>query len=708
MSFTPKSDVTLPPHASCRGGAAEPEHEVAAVFSPGIRRIRHLEALLSVRRCAFAPRDGAEVDYVVTWGRKATGRRAAAFARKHDLPLVYLEDGFFRSVQPGSGEAPLSLIHDDLGIYYDATRASRLEQILTDPGPVGPPALLERAERAIDFVKRERLSKYNHGSMRLPDALRGERSRVLLVDQTHHDASLRYGMVPADAQQRVIERVRREHPGCEVVLKTHPDVLAGRRKSFFLSGGLSGRDVTLLREPTNPLLVLERVDHVVTASSQMGFEALLLGKPVTCLGAPFYAGWGLTHDDIALPRRGRARSLVELVAAAWFLYPRYVHPVYGSPCSPEEALELLAHQRRRFAQNAGSVVAVGFSPWKRRAARRFLGGPDTELRFVSRKRLRAEGRSGALEGKVVAVWGQLAETGLTAELRAAGIPLRRVEDGFLRSARLGSDLTEPASLIVDHTGMYYDPSSASDLERRLLETCPTQQQLERARALLRVLIEAGLSKYNVQTQAAPSLSPGTRPVVLVVGQVEGDASVRAGGGQIQRPAELVRAVRAARPDAFLLYKPHPDVLAGNRPGALRAEDEALVDHVEKDASGLACVSVAQEVHTITSLLGFEALLRGAPVWTYGLPFYAGWGLTHDTMKLPRRNRTLSLDELVREALVQYPLYVSPTTGYHVGPEEVAFELQKSRDQRGPEHVRSGVARQLGRALRYVRGWLGAR
>lgn len=75
----------------------------------------------------------------------------------------------------------------------------------------------------------------------------------------------------------------------------------------------------------------------------MGFEALLRGLPVTTLGAPFYAGWGLTRDLGPVPARRTARpSLAALVHACLIAYPRYRDPVTGLPCPVEVALERLA------------------------------------------------------------------------------------------------------------------------------------------------------------------------------------------------------------------------------------------------------------------------------------------------------------------------------------------------------------------------------
>jgi len=70
--------------------------------------------------------------------------------------------------------------------------------------------------------------------------------------------------------------------------------------------------------------------------------------------------------------------------------------------------------------------------------------------------------------------------------------------------------------------------------------------------------------------------------------------------------------------------------------------------------------VVDEVHTLTSQAGFEALLRGKSVTTYGGPFYAGWGLTADRHAFARRH-AVPLETLVWGALMRYPRYLNPVT-----------------------------------------------
>ncbi len=182
----------------------------------------------------------------------------------------------------------------------------------------------------------------------------------------------------------------------------------------------------------------------------------------------------------------------------------------------------------------------------------------------------------------------------------------------------------------------------------------------------------------------------------MVGQVESDASVRFGSPHVTTNSELLRRVRAAAPDAWVIYKPHPDVVSGARLGRLEADTEPLYDEQITDVSITDLLPQVAELHTMSSLAGFEALLRGCHVVTYGLPFYAGWGLTEERgPACPRRRRRLSLDELVAGCLIRYPLYVDPRSRQLVNAETVVEHLEHSRESRS----RLPVSRRLYRWYR---------
>lgn len=409
------------------------------------------------------------------------------------------------------------------------------------------------------------------------------------------------------------------------------------------------------------------------------FLALLAGKRVRCDAPVFYAGWGLTDDAPTVPRRRFSRTLDELFAGACLIATRYTDPFRNAPASFEAVLPIVAEWRRVERINRGIGVCVGMSFWKRRRVADFLRSAAGDPVF--RKGTRAA--VAASRGKAIACWTSRMPPGLAEAAKAAGVPLIRVEDGFVRSVGLGSDFLPPASLVLDRRGMYFDPRQPSDLETILRETPFDPPLLARARTLADQLVQRGVTKYNLGVRAPPVAWPPGRRRVLVPGQVEDDLSVVLGGGDIRDNLTLLAAARASAPDAFIVYKPHPDVLAGHRKGAV-AEADALrfADRIVTDAATASLLGEIDELHTLTSLAGFEALLRARRVVVYGRPWYAGWGLTDDRVVI-NRGRQLVLEELVAGALIVYPRYLDPMTRLPCGPETIIERLDH------PEAWRAG-------------------
>lgn len=603
-------------------------------------------------RLVFVPpgRTPVGVSAMLGWGRKRAALRARKLAARHGLPFISVEDGFLRSFGLGVNGIPaLSVVVDDLGIYFDARRESRLERLMQQGG--FEPELLQEAERVLQWLRDHRLTKYNVGDEVPPGTFDPGVSRVLVVDQTAGDASIAGGLADEGSFIRMLEAAVRENPGSEVWIKTHPDVLAGRRRSC-LSGVRAQPNLRWISEDWHPHSLLPHFDRVYVVSSQLGLDALIAGKPVTCFGMPFYAGWGLTDDRIACPRRSARRTLQELIAAAYLLYPRYLDPVTGGQGDFFQVAAFIVRQKETVARFPRRVFCVGFEFWKRRYVRPFV--PAREVRFLRSLRQLADAAPGPDD--VVVCWSVPGDS-LLSLVRDVGCRLWRMEDGFYRSVGLGSDLIRPRSLVFDERGLYFDTRGASDLEHLLNTGGFTAEELGEARAVARLVTEQGLTKYNIESREPVAWPSDGREVVLVPGQVEDDASIVHGCEGVRSNLELIQAARAACPDAFIVFKPHPDVLSGNRRGSVpMAVARKYADHVETHASVVSCLEAADSVHTMTSLAGFEALLRGKRVVVYGRPFYAGWGLTEDRLPIPRRNRTLALDELVAGVLLRYPLY----------------------------------------------------
>jgi len=638
--------------------------EVLGIPSRALARIPTLGPLLAPSRlvvgapaCRRSP-----LTALLAWGRKPSGKPAEAIARERGLPVWRCEDGFLRSLSLGPDGPPWSLLVDDLGIYYDAHAPSRLEALISQSLTATE---THRAKALRHLWQAERVSKYNGARETLPPS----EPFVLVVDQTRGDLSLRYGMADGESFARMLQTALANHPHCTVLLKIHPDVAAGRKRGYLAEAPLTHPRLRICADGGHPTALLERAEAVYVVCSQLGFEALLWGRPVHCFGMPFYAGWGLTRDALPPPPRRQPHrpSLDQLVHAALVAYPRYIDPHRGQPCGPETLIRAIGLQRRRLQELPAAVEAYGFKPWKQPILRRFLRG--SQLRF---RRRHAASPPAA---PAVAIWGRDPGRGVARRLQQQPeANLLRIEDGFLRSVGLGANLIAPISWVVDRSGIYYDAGAPSDLETLLRTHRFDDAERSRGAALRQQLVAAALTKYNLQ--APPwRRPPEARRVVLVPGQVESDASIRHGAPELRTNLALLQAVRAAEPEAWIVYKPHPDVVAGLRlEGSPQAELQRCCDALLTEGCMDQLLQEVDAVHVLTSLAGFEALLRGVEVHTWGLPFFAGWGLSHDRLSCPRRGRPLQLDELVYAALVAYPRYVSRRSGLFIEPEQAIEEL----------------------------------
>jgi capsular polysaccharide export protein len=329
--------------------------------------------------------------------------------------------------------------------------------------------------------------------------------------------------------------------------------------------------------------------------------------------------------------------------------------------------------------NKPIAYAVGFYPWKKKILRTFR--PDEGFVFVGSPQRLPQGKP--LD---IATWGAR----FPDEEFPEGSRITRYEDGFIRSAGLGAKFTPALSWVADRRGIYYDATKPSDLEVILQEENFSDELVARARQLREKIVEAGLTKYNLKGASWRKPDHSDR-LILVAGQVESDDSIRLGSSGIKTNLGLLERGRRENPDDYIIYKPHPDVAAGvRRAGRSEAEAGHYCNSIVNDAPIHELIAAADEVHVNTSLVGFEALLRGKKVVTYGQPFYAGWGLTEDRNPPRRRKRKLSLDELVAGSLLRYPLYRSAQTGQPCAAEQVVEEIARGTSGMRPDALELGL------------------
>lgn len=401
--------------------------------------------------------------------------------------------------------------------------------------------------------------------------------------------------------------------------------------------------------PCDPWWLAEQASAIwAGAGQELALVAALAGCPLRVFGGDRDGGGRFAGCDTA------PAAMLATELARW----SYTNPFTAKLASTRETIALLADWRRLIDSNRPVTAIYGVALWKRVTLDALLWdgtGPVRHARALP---------ATLLPGGQVIAWKSRTSPRLLARLEAHYEGWRVVgelEDGMIRSTGLGANCVPPLSAIVDFSGVYFDPSGPSDLEAILETTDIAPSLCQRAAALRQSLVASAISKYG---QGGTTIARPTdhRRRVLVTGQVEDDRSMLSGGAGCTNLA-LIRRARALEADAWIIYKPHPDVEAGHRKGHV-PDTEALrfADEVQRDAAIIPLIDSVDALHVITSLAGFEALLRGKAVTTHGVPFYAGWGLTRDLAPMPpRRTRPRALDELVAATLLLYPRYLDPVT-----------------------------------------------
>lgn len=655
------------------------------LFWPGLRRI--------VKSAGYKighPILSRSYDLAV-WGRVPRSR--AAIEKRPDAKVVTFEDAFLRSVLPGPKTPPVGITVDEIGVYFDSREPSELENILQSVD-LNDETLLQRAKDGREFLRHYGVSKYNPvppgSDVPLPSKY------VLVVDQIVNDASIVGGNASAKSFSDMLAAAVAENPDKQIVVRTHPASKNGKPGHF--TDLKSSGNVAVISNEINPWDLLDGASLVYCVSSQLGFEAILAGHRPIVFGIPFYAGWGLSEDRQEIQRRTRILTVDQLFAGVMIKYPIWFDRTRNMKCSFESAArQLHAESRHRWDGLKASNV-IGMRMWKRRSVRNFLSGANRNVNFFDTQS-NIVTKTG--EHEQIVVWATKETENLAAECREESSSLLRMEDGFLRSTGLGAELVTASSLVIDDLGIYYDPSKPSRLEKLIEQAANLPDfAVKRASELHRSIVNARVTKYNLPATTDLPNTEGYK-VILVPGQVEDDASILKGCDAVRTNDALLQHVRDANPDAYIIYKPHPDVVAGLRTGPINISKN--YDYFADNHDVVALIDLCDELCTMTSLMGFEALLRGKKVTCYGTPFYAGWGLTRDmAAPIERRGIEVSMNGLIHAALIDYPRYMDPISGLPCTPELLVERLKNGQTTRKP--VLRAVAKLQGWFSNYSNIW----
>ena len=472
-------------------------------------------------------------------------------------------------------------------------------------------------------------------------------------------------------------------PNHKIVIKVHPDVINYKKKGCFDKSFYLQDNVIVIGEIGQINKLIEFSTAVCVVTSQVGFEALIYEKDVHVFGRPFYSGLGLTIDHQTNPN-GIYLRLEQLVFNALVKYQIFIDPRTKTKCEIEEIMKYIHNSRNGSRFFPKDLEAINLTPWKARQINRFIY-PLTGKRVRSFKRFKSRMQNILIWGKNKKINNHISNVN----------NFISVEDGFVRSVGLGGELYPPLSLLFDKKGIHYDGSRVSDLEELLQNSKVNQSEIIRARGIIDLIKKFNITKYNLSLTKEIDLPSNilNKQIIGILGQVETDNSIIYGVPDDTIPKTnyaLIEQVRKDYPDAYIIYKPHPDTESGLR---AKGNKEGLIcEYADLIANKTSLEDLFKKVDRIavfTSLGGFEALIRGLSVTTYGFPFYSGWGLTEDKLNnhiwAKRRTRQLTIDELTFICLVKYPFYSSvkfncPTEIEKIFDEIISLDSKKNLEQ----------------------------
>ena len=612
-----------------------------------------------------------------SWGMKKSGR----FIRNkiNNSKFVFIEDGFVHSFVIKKKDIPLTICYDKNGIYYDCNSKSDIKEFFNEKLSIKD---ISRAKNIIRIWKEYSISKYNFSFFIEPPST----PYILLIDQIYGDLSLEYGDANDSSFMQMFEFAEKNWPDHKIVIKVHPDVINYEKKGCFDESIFLKDNVIVVSEIGQINKLIEFSDAVCVVTSQVGFEALIYDKDVHVFGRPFYSGLGLTTDHNVNDEKVNYHiSLEQLVFSSMVRYQICNDPRTKKKCEIEEIIEYIYFLRKASKFFPNNLEAINFTPWKARQINRFYY-PITGKRVKFFRSFKSKMHN-------ILVWGK------NRKIEKYNSKLNNiisVEDGFIRSVGLGAELYPPLSLLFDKQGIHYDGSRPSDLECLLQNFNVKQNELIRARRIIDSIIKLKISKYNLRLNKEINLPNNSlnKKIIGVLGQVETDNSIIYGVPEktiLKTNYALVEQVRKDYPDSYIIYKPHPDTEAGLR--ANGKEDKSIKLHADLVAYKTSLDDLFKKVDKIavfTSLGGFEGLIRGISVITYGFPFYAGWGLTEDYLCkhiwARRRTRKLTIEELTFISLIKYPFYSSIKFNCPTEIENIIDEILESSDERNLEQI----------------------
>ena len=293
------------------------------------------------------------------------------------------------------------------------------------------------------------------------------------------------------------------------------------------------------------------------------------------------------------------------------------------------------------------------------------------------------------------MWGYNTSDRNTSALSAAiryKAPVIFCEPGFVSSATTWADKSACQKYRVEHSvmmdlqGQFFDAKRETDLEKMLNDSSLiiSKDQRTEARNLIDKIVSNKISKYNHQPIFTPKIGRDGVNKVLVIDQSYGDFSIIRGMADESTFEKMLKSAIEDNPESDILVKTHPDTIAGKK-AEKNGYYQELKEHdniykVTFPINPYSLLEVCDKVYVCSSQFGLEALMAGKEVHVFGMPFYAGWGLTIDAQHLERRTNKRTLEELFYIFYCMYTHWVDPDKGCETTIDAVIDKMIRLRTE----------------------------
>jgi capsule polysaccharide export protein KpsC/LpsZ len=319
-------------------------------------------------------------------------------------------------------------------------------------------------------------------------------------------------------------------------------------------------------------------------------------------------------------------------------------------------------------------LLVGFSNWKFFFIEKFIKGKflfsTKKINFIN---LFFHILFAPTKPKNIYIWGY--EIGHWALLvsKIFNIKISRVEDGYLRSFYLGKEHNQANSLVIDNESLHFDKNGKSIIHELISEEIDEKITNQHAEYFIKFCKNNFITKYSAinkthlkTIEQINNLFPAAN-FIGVVGQKPNDKSMIYGNPKSYSNFSIFYKALKENKDSIIIFKQHPDVV-----------DNSLTDILvklfcifskrtffikDKFLSPIYFINRSNVIYTISSTIGFEALIHDKKTVVFGTPFYAGYGLTEDRVKIERKKKLITKEQLIYNYIYRYCKYSSNINKY---------------------------------------------